>query len=189
MTTLFALLLLFALPCRSFAHGEIVYSARYYQPPGASGHSDYHIYRIDPDGRHRVQLTFGNSDDESPQWVGDNDHIRFYRMVHPSGDSYSMEMLADGSHLRRIKLINMYTDYKGPSPFSVRYDNNWSPNHRYKCVPADVGSSINIVDSDTEKTIGKIPSRSGALWLSNSSLAVLDTVGGAKFRYTTYNIN
>jgi 3-hydroxymyristoyl/3-hydroxydecanoyl-(acyl carrier protein) dehydratase len=185
----FALLLLVAVPCRSFAHGDIVYSARYYLPPGSNGHSHYHIYRIDPNGSHRVQPTFGNSEDEYPQWGGRNDHIQFYRTVHPSGDCYSMEMQADGSHLSRIKAVNRDAQFGGESPASVRYENNGSPNRRYYCDPSEVGNSLNIVDSTTEKTISKLPSGGGALWLSNSKLVALDIVDGVKFTYTTYNIN
>ena len=53
----------------AFAHGEIVYGARYYLRPGSRGLSHYHVYRIDPDGRNRVQLTFGNADDVLPAWT------------------------------------------------------------------------------------------------------------------------
>jgi len=58
---------------------EIVYSARYYNPPGAQGTSHFHIYRVRADGSHRRQLTFGDADDHYPSVSPDGRFIAFTR--------------------------------------------------------------------------------------------------------------
>jgi hypothetical protein len=174
-------------PHRAYAHGEIVYSARYYLPPGSSGHSHYHIYRVDPDGTHRLQLSFGNSDDYCPVWTGGDDRISFYREVKPSSDCYSMEMKQDGSHLHRIRQVNEFDIFDHHSQSMMRWDNEWSPNRRYDCATTDMGNDINIIDSESTKSIGKVPYSGGIVWLSNSEFATLNIINSGKFEITTYN--
>src|SRR5689334_1909984 len=81
------LLFLFVLLLVPFAHvpanaqGEIVYSARYYYPPGDKRTSSFHLYRINPDGTGRKQVTTGTQDDISPKWSPDGKKILFERAM------------------------------------------------------------------------------------------------------------
>jgi hypothetical protein len=52
----------------ALADRDIVYSARYYLPPGSKGTSYFHLYRINPDGTRRTQITFGKHNDQNPTW-------------------------------------------------------------------------------------------------------------------------
>jgi len=67
----------------TFADRDIVYSARYYNPPGSSKPtSHFHLYRINPDGTGRRQLTFGRQDDTYPKWSPNGRWILFQRGLH-----------------------------------------------------------------------------------------------------------
>lgn len=58
----------------------IVYSGRYYSPPGKPRRQSYwHLYRIHPDGTGRQQLTDGPCNDVSPCWSPDGRQIAFVR--------------------------------------------------------------------------------------------------------------
>ena len=58
----------------------IVYSARYYSSPQQSDKPSYwHLYRINPDGTERTQLTSAYADDQSPQWSPGGSYISFLR--------------------------------------------------------------------------------------------------------------
>ncbi len=61
------------------ADGDIVYAARYYLSPGSHGTSHFHLYRINPDGTGRTQITFGGADDGSPRWSPDGREVLFSR--------------------------------------------------------------------------------------------------------------
>jgi hypothetical protein len=45
------------------ADRDIVYGARYYLKPGLHGRSHFHLYRVNPDGSGRTQITRGKGDD------------------------------------------------------------------------------------------------------------------------------
>ena len=59
------------------ANGDIVYCARYYAAPGSKDKSYFHLYRIDPSGRGRTQLTFGAHDDGLFGWSPDGKSILY----------------------------------------------------------------------------------------------------------------
>lgn len=92
-------LLLMALRLGVVAHADrdIVYAARYYTPPGSHRTSHFHLYRINPDGTGKTQLTFGTADDWNPQWSPEGKWIVFMRqsedgrsslcLIHAAGDS------------------------------------------------------------------------------------------------------
>ena len=67
----------FGAVCR--ADRDIVYAARYYAPPGSHHTSHFHLYRINPDGTGKTQLTFGSADEYDPQWSPDGRRILFTR--------------------------------------------------------------------------------------------------------------
>jgi WD40 repeat protein len=71
--------LLIAVPAR--AQGEIIYSARYYYPPGDKRASSFHLYRINPDGTGRKQITTGALDDVRPVWSPDGGAVLFEREI------------------------------------------------------------------------------------------------------------
>lgn len=56
---------------------DIVYSARYYQQGTRPSH--YKIWRINPSGSGRMQVTSGNTEDHSPLWLADGKTILFVR--------------------------------------------------------------------------------------------------------------
>jgi dipeptidyl aminopeptidase/acylaminoacyl peptidase len=75
---LFLFALLWAI-APAHAERDIVYAARYYTPPGSHRTSHFHLYRINPDGTGRTQLTYGNEDDTDPHWSPDGRRIVFLR--------------------------------------------------------------------------------------------------------------
>ena len=73
-------LLLGAVTCH--ADRDIVYAARYYTPPGSHRTSHFHLYRMNPDGTGRRQLTFGSKDDTAPRWSPDGRRDRLHPRQH-----------------------------------------------------------------------------------------------------------
>ncbi len=99
-------LLLLGLCGTAHADRDIVYSARYYAPPGSHGTgSHFHIYRINPDGTGETQLTFGTGDEDSPQWSPDGRQILFAAYPANSDASALCRIDADGRHQQRLGAI------------------------------------------------------------------------------------
>ena len=101
---LFLLSLLSAPP--AFADRDIVYAARYYAPPGSHRTSHFHIYRINPDGTGKTQLTFGRADDYKPKWSPDGRRITY---VQANGDFSLLtlcEIRPNGSGRRVLKRLD-----------------------------------------------------------------------------------
>lgn len=68
---------------------EIVYAARYYTPPGRkSGRSYFHLYRVNPDGTGRRQITFDPWNESEPRWSPDGRRILFLR-THDTSEGYA----------------------------------------------------------------------------------------------------
>lgn len=76
-------------PCLAPARADrdIVYAARYYNPPGARGTSHSHLYRINPDGTARTRITSGNHDDDAPCWSPDGRWIAYRHDAYGRADS------------------------------------------------------------------------------------------------------
>ena len=68
-----------ALSVASRADLPIIYSARYYYPPGSRATSHFHLYLTDTQGRQRRQLTRGRDDDRDPVWSPDGRMVLFER--------------------------------------------------------------------------------------------------------------
>jgi hypothetical protein len=79
--TLFTLVLFLPTAYAQKNDRPIVYAARYYYPPNqkTEKHSYSHLYRINPDGSGKQQLTFDNNDDVSPRWSPDGKQVLFLR--------------------------------------------------------------------------------------------------------------
>lgn len=149
-------LLLFALvPRVALADRDIVYSARYYAPPGSRATSHFHLYRINPDGSGRIQLTFGAHDDENPLWSPTAKSILFIR------DEASLcTVKASGGH---ITTIAAYPP-AGFVPFLRGC--RWMPDSRAVFVPS--GNPIRgstILDAQTGRVLGRPPA---SVWLATS---------------------
>ena len=176
---------------RSDAHGEIVFSARNYLPPGSKGESHYHIYRIDPDGSRRIQLTFGGSDDYSPVWIESGYAIRFSRYTHSSMTSFSMEMSPDGSGIHRVS-----DKPKAPAPWA--YPPLRSPDGKYECRPDQDQSHDDIVDLSDQTVVGKVDWYPVVIWTSDDKFSEVlynesfdSKTGnlGTKYEYVVYDVH
>ena len=103
----FALLLLgFCVAAR--ADRDIVYSARYYAPPGSHHTSHFHIYRINPDGTGRMQLTFGTLGDYdyAPKWSADGRQVTYIERSSTSVFDKLCEIDASGGNRRVLKTLD-----------------------------------------------------------------------------------
>ena len=120
------LLLVLLSVCRvCHADRDIVYSARYYTPPGSHRTSHFHIYRINPDGTGRMQLTFGTADEEYPRWSENGDQITFYAYHQAVPVVRLCKMDADGGKKQVIKILPPETDYPAsPSVPGYRLENS-----------------------------------------------------------------
>ena len=93
------------------ADRDIVYAARYYAPPGSHRTSHFHLYRINPDGTGRTQLTFGNGDEERPHWSADGLRVRFVEDTESPWLQTLCEVNANGGRRRVLKKL---TDRASP---------------------------------------------------------------------------
>lgn len=98
-------LLLLGLCGTAHADRDIVYAARYYAPPGSHRTSHFHIYRINPDGTGKTQLTFGNGYEGNPEWTVDGRHILYDEYPASSEQRILREMNENGNKNRRIKRL------------------------------------------------------------------------------------
>jgi hypothetical protein len=138
-----ALFLVIALSPPVLSARDIVYSARYYYPPHVRATSHYHIYRIDPNGRHRIQLTFGLYDDYNPEWSPDGRYILFYRSTYDDGTGPFIVMDAGGHRILKIS-------YKGYSADS------WAPTSNAIYLDSDFRNAERMVDRLTADLHGRI---------------------------------
>ncbi len=114
-------LLLLCLSGAAHADRDIVYAARYYAPPGSHRTSHSHLYRINPDGTGKTQLTFGIEED-SPYWSADGKEITFiaYRVASPA---LLCRIDADGRNRRVIRTLGEDETLPGPVTPGYRLEN------------------------------------------------------------------
>jgi hypothetical protein len=140
-----------------FAHAQrnnrpIVYAARYYYPPGEKPerHSYFHLYRINPDGSGRQQLTFGKYDDSLPRWSPDGKKILFLRYKKDGRISACLLHLAVPKAKPRV----LFTGKFG----SVTAFWSKKPNTAIVMVKGDNGSEQNILfNTRTGKEVRRLP--------------------------------
>ena len=100
MKYLFAVFVFLCLPCFAHAEGDITYAAQYYSPPAGRGGKSYsHLYRINPDGTGKHQVTSGPYNDHNPRWSTDGKSIAFLREA--QGDKEDLCVVsAEGGRVR-----------------------------------------------------------------------------------------
>ena len=115
------LLLVLLSVCAAKAHADrdIVYSARYYAPPGSYRTSYFHIYRINPDGTGKTQLTFSTTGEFDPRWSPDGKQITFIANPENSDLSVLCRMDANGRHQRVLRTLGEH-EYL-PEPLTPGY--------------------------------------------------------------------
>ncbi len=87
---------------KTAGNGDILYSARYYLKPGTrNGSSHFHLYRINPDGSGKRQITFGAHDDTMATWSPNGRQITFLR-----DDKTWLLANADGTNLTKLMDIS-----------------------------------------------------------------------------------
>src|SRR5579871_4301488 len=118
------------------ADQDIVYSARYYNPPGKRGITHWHLYRINPDGTNRHQLTFGTQDDLMPRWSPDGKRIAFVRSDYEEDNPPSALYLisATGGAPRRLLELSRVSEL------------SWSPDGKTLAIIAERGNEDHRVD-------------------------------------------
>jgi hypothetical protein len=167
MKPIWLILLLLGFGCAAQADRDIVYSARYYAPPGSHRTSHFHLYRINPDGTGRTQLTFGSADDGLPRWSPDGARILFTREQF-NGSSALCLVGANGGPATRL------TAFQENGIFA-----RWSPNGRLLAVlsTVSVGKTDQqravLADSKTQHVVRRIEGVSDWHWAPDIRLAYL----------------
>jgi hypothetical protein len=92
------------------ADRDIVFSARYYYPPGNHARSHFHLYRINPDGSGQMQITHGKYDDYGPVWSPDGRTILFRRELGPSKGALCT-VPVNGGRVTKIIPLEEYAFY------------------------------------------------------------------------------
>ena len=125
----------------AYADGDIVYAARYYLPPGSKGTSHFHLYRINPDGTGKRQITFGKYDDDNPVWSPNGQEILFIREALRADREDLCLISARGGPITRLLNISTY----GWPQYA------WSPDNQEIAVTDGSVSLVDILDVKTHK--------------------------------------
>src|SRR5262249_1147678 len=184
-------------PC--LADRDIVISARYYYRPDSARTSHFHLYRINPDGGGRTQLTFGRADDMQPLWSPDGKRIAFVRR-YPStvnrDETYGVLCVtgARGGKVAELKRYtdNLYFDFTwsrdggalidGPDviqvggrpklqPWEQDPFNRPSPDGKYGYQSSNGDEVDTIVEIRTNRSITASAHLETAAWLDSSTIA------------------
>ena len=128
------ILLLLGLCGTAHADRDIVYSARYYAPPGSHRTSHFHIYRINPDGRGKTQLTFGSDEEYDPKWSADGRQVTYIERSSTSAVDKLCGTDASGGNRRVFGTLGFDTDCEklfasGYRLKNVAGDYDTVPNH------------------------------------------------------------
>ncbi len=168
--------------CR--AERDIVYSARYYTPPSSRAVSRWHLYRINPDGTGREQLTRGAFHHLTPLWSPDGRKIVFVRMKpdneseSPASEKRSLCLLDLRS--RRITALMELPEYA-----SLNY--RWSPDGRTIAIPPFSFSekpSVLLLEVASGK-VRRIEGAQSAVWSPDGSrLYIASRTGGGRIVFT-----
>lgn len=117
------LLLLGVCAVKASADRDIVYSARYYAPPGSHRVSRFHIYRINPDGTGKTQITSGSADEYAPTWSADGRRVTFLEYA-GAGRGVVCDMTADGGRRRALRTLTGDSGLAPPPVPGYRLEND-----------------------------------------------------------------
>ncbi len=138
------------------ADRDIVYSARYYAPPGSHKTSHFHIYRISPDGTGKTQLTFGVNDEFAPRWSADGTQILF--ATYPAGFALPIlcRMRADGRNRRTLGAGKGGAWPPEPAVPGYRLDNTVaddnSASDKHRLVDLKTGQGLMLIVPDHDSS-------------------------------------
>lgn len=132
---LFLALLGMTTPSR--ADGDIVYSARVYEPYKAT---HFHLYRINPDGTGERQITNGPNDDNDPTWSPDGRWIMFIRSIFRAGSMHEELWIVDpdGRNGRQMAAVTNNGQ-------ELRHA-EWWPDSRRVVIPAAGKCDAELID-------------------------------------------
>lgn len=176
---------------------DIVYSARYYKPSGQPSH--HKIWRINPDGSGRVQVTSGNTEDHSPLWLADEKTILFVRetanshklctvsehgglvneiAVLPSSYTHieslapNRRMLVYLAHDSTWQLVLFDVVTRQERPLGLGSHTAWSPDSRFLYVTRweEAQTSARILDLTTGSIMPLSGDLRAAVWLNDQTL-------------------
>ena len=171
------LCLMMVVACLPFARaeGDIVYAAEYYRMSGqyyrwpysgkleekleSNGRS--HLYRINPDGTGRKQLTYGDLDgnDYDPKWSPDGKSILFMRVEHlEHSQRYVLCLIGQNGGVVR-RLLALSEEERGNFGFSP---DGCRVIHCTPEFPAD-GSYVHVIDLQTGRD-RKLPPATTYAW-------------------------
>ncbi len=133
----------------------IVYAARYYTGAASKSKSHYHLYRINPDGTGKQQITDGDRDDYAPRW--DRDGIRiFFSRAAPAEEGESTTWVYNAATSKTVPLPpSTHPDMPGadqlpPDPV-VSAPPAAGAKVRVDRLPREDGSSITLSAAVDEK--------------------------------------
>ena len=157
------------------ADGDIVYAARVYTQPG-KGVSQWHLYRINPDGSGKRQITSGRLEDNAPRWSPDGRQIAFVRSRPTATDAQQQAVCLVGANGGAVSML--YTAGKDDYLDTMQ----WSPDSKTIAIMLNhsggeqTPTTLVLVDAGTGKHrifVGK----SGSAWSPDSRNLFLDGGG------------